>query len=410
MRARAWLSLCFVLASCGGGGRGASTPPPPVTAFAYATWTSSPQPLSDAPPGALRPAPIVFTDKTIREVAHLSMGGTKLKVKLSNLFGTVPVTFTSVRVAKSTGASAIDMSTDRAVTFGGSASLTAPPGTEFVSDDIDIPVARGTDVAVSIYVADATPAETGHASTNSTVYVSDGNAVSAPTLPSLDARTSSYWLAGVDASGPQKTNVVVAFGDSITEGSQSTLDANRRYPDQLSARLAAESNLPVSVVNAGIGGNRWVFDFPGPSGANRFERDVLGVQGVTHTIILLGINDLEVAHSIPSQVVTVDQLTAATQGAIAKAKARGVKVLLGTVTPYRGSALYDPADEIVREAYNAWIRSQALADGVIDFDAALRDPADSVSLAPQYSSPDHLHPNDAGYAAMAASIDVSKLR
>jgi lysophospholipase L1-like esterase len=413
-RAGARLSLCLALAACGGGGGGGGSasppPPPPVTSIVYASWTSSPQLLGEAPPGAPRPAPALIADKTVRQVAHLSMGGTKLRVKLSNLFGSAPVTFTSVHIARSTGASAIDASTDRAVTFAGSASLTAVPGAEVVSDDIDFPVARGADVAVSIYVAAAAPAETGHASTNGTVYVANGNAVGAATLAGAQAQVTSYWLTEIDASGPQKPSVVVAFGDSITEGTGSTVDANRRYPDQLSTRVAAEASPPISVVNAGIGGNRWVFDFPGPSGANRFEHDVLGVQGVTHAIVLLGINDLELAHAIPTQSVTVDQLTAATQGAIAKAKARGVKVLLGTVTPYKGSALYDPADEMARESYNAWIRSQALADGVVDFDAVLRDPADPTSIAAQYASPDRLHPNDAGYAAMAAAIDVARLR
>ena len=366
--------------------------------------------LGEAPPGAPRPAPVLVADKTVREIAHLSMGGTKLRVKLSNLFGSAPVTFTSVHVARSTGASAIDLTTDRVVTFGGSAALTATAGTEFTSDDIDLPVARGTDIAVSIYVAAATPVETGHASTNSTVYVASGNAAGAPALAGAQTQAASYWLSEIDAIGGQKPSVVVAFGDSITEGTGSTLDANRRYPDQLSARLDAEASPSISVVNAGIGGNRWVFDFPGPSGANRFDHDVLGVQGVTHAIVLLGINDLEVAHAIPTQAVTADQLIAATQGVIAKAHARGVKVLLGTVTPYKGSALYDPADEMVREAYNAWIRSQALADGVIDFDAVLRGPSDPLSIAPQFAAPDRLHPNDAGYAAMAATVDIAKLK
>ncbi|MGZ5035806.1 MAG: GDSL-type esterase/lipase family protein [Usitatibacter sp.] len=404
------LALPVLLAGCGGGGGGGtSMPPPPPTVFAYSTWAASPQLLDEAPPGTPGPAHGIFNAQTVRQVAHLSMGGTKLKVKLSNLFGTVPVTFNGVHVARSTGSSSIDASTDRAVTFGGLASFTAAAGTEFWSDDVDLPVARGGDVAVSIYIASSTPAETGHTVANASAFVASGDGLGAAAFPNADVRGSNYWLSEIAASGGQKTNVVVAFGDSITEGTGSTFGANLRYPDQLSARLASETNPAISVVNAGIGGNRWVFDFPGPSGMNRFDRDVLGVQGVTHAIVLLGINDLEVAHTIPAQHVTAAQLIAAAQGAVAKAQARGVKVLLGTLLPYKGSFLFDPADEAIREEYNAWIRSQSIA-GIVDFEAALRDPADPLALAPQLSSPDHLHPNDAGYAAMAALVDVTKLR
>jgi lysophospholipase L1-like esterase len=405
------LVLAVLLAGCGGGGGGStSTPPPPPVLATFATWSASPQALNEAPPGAPRPAPGVVGDQTVRQVAHLSAGGTKLRVKLSNLFGTAPVTFTAVRIAKSTGASSIDASTDHAVTFAGLASPTVPAGIEIWSDDVDLPVARGADVAVSIYIAAQAPAETGHIGANSNVYFAPGNVASAATFTNADIRTSFYWLSEIDASAEQKANVVVAFGDSITEGTGSTPDRNLRYPDQLSARLAGEASPVISVVNAGIGGNRWVFDFPGPSGASRFDRDVLGVQGVTHAIVLLGINDLEVAHAIPTQTVTLDQLTGAAQTAVSKAKAKGVKTLLGTLLPYKGSALYDPADELTREAFNAWIRTQTVADGVVDFEAALRDPSDPLSIAPQFSSGDHLHPNDAGYAAMAAAVDVAKLR
>lgn len=405
------VALSLLLAGCGGsgGGSGSASAPPP-TLFTYAAWSASPQELGETPPGTPHTAPPqVFGAQTVRQIAHLSMGGAKIRLKLSNRFGTVPVTFTAVHVARGTGGSSIDAATDRTVTFGGMATLTVPPGAEFWSDDIDLPVPRGADVAVSIYLATANLVETGHVSANASAYVVSGNAVNAATFANPDVRTSNYWLESIAASGEQKTNVVVAFGDSITEGTGSTLDANRRYPDQLSARLAAEANPAISVVNAGIGGNRWIFDFPGPSGINRFDRDVLGVQGVTHAILLLGINDLEVAHTVPSQHVTAGQLIAAVQGAVANAQAHGVKVLLGTLLPYKGSFLYDPADEAIREEFNAWVRSQSIA-AVVDFEAVLRDPADPLSIAPQLSWTDHLHPNDAGYAAMAAAVDAAMLR
>ena len=405
------LALCLILVACGGGGGGSSASPQmPVVTASYATWSASPQVVNEAQPGTPGPPPTVFSDETVRQVAHVSAGGTTLRVKLSNLFGPGPVTFTAVRIAKSLGASSIDPSTDHALSFAGAASVTVPEGAEIWSDDVALPLARAADVAISIYVAAQTPVETGHTSSNSTIYIAPGNAASAPSFTGASTRVSLFWLSALAASSEQKTNVVVAFGDSITEGSGSTLDRNMRYPDQLSVRLAGEANPAICVVNAGIGGNRWVFDFPGPSGASRFDRDVLGVQGVTHAIVLLGINDLEVAHTIPSQTVTVQQLIDATQAAVSKAKAKGVKVLLGTLLPYKGSALYDLADEAVREAYNAWVRSQTVADGVVDFEAALRDPSDPLAIAPQFASPDHIHPNDAGYGAMAAAVDITKLR
>ncbi len=388
---RAWGRLLppLLLAACGGGGGSGNAPsPPPAPLATYAAWIASPQDLTEALPGAPQPGPPLFSGEMPRQFAHLSMGGTKLRLKLSNLFGAAPVAFTAVRVARSTGPSSIDASTDRAVPFGGSASVTIAAGADIWSDDIDFPAARGSDVAVSLSVAANTPAQTGHLSPTGT----------------------AYFLTEIDASGTQKANVVVAFGDSITDGTGSTPGANLSYPSQLSARVAGEIAPPISVVNAGIGGNRWLFDFPGPSGGARFERDVLGVQGVTHAIVLLGINDLEVAHVVASQQVTLDQLVAATQSAVGKARARGVKVVLGTLLPYKGSAFFAAADETVREGYNAWVRSQATGDGIVDFDAVLRDPADPLAIAPALSSPDHLHPNDAGYAAMAAAVDLAKLR
>jgi lysophospholipase L1-like esterase len=413
VRAGLCIALALAVAACGGGGGGGggSMPAAPAT-FSYATWTASPQDLVEPFPGANRAPGETFADSTVRHVAHLSLGGTRLKVKLSNLFGAGPVTFASVRVARSAGGSAIDPSSDRAVTFGGMATLTAPAGTEFWSDEVDLPVARGADVAVSFYIGAPAQAVSGHIFANAPAYVVRGNLASAPTLAggNQDARAGTYWLSAIAATGDRKPGVVVAFGDSITEGSQSTFGANLRYPDRLSERLAAESNPPISVVNAGIGGNRWVHDFPGPSGSARFERDVLGVEGVTHAILLLGINDIGVPHVIPDQKVTLEELIAATQAAVAKAHMRGVKVLPGTLLPFKGAERFDAGDELMRQGYNAWVRTQAVADGFVDFDAALRDPADPLALAPRFSSPDRLHPNDAGYGAMAAAVDLAKLR
>jgi len=399
----------LLLAACGGGGGGGSSsmPPPAVAAF-YASFTLAQQDLTEGLPGQPHIAAEVVTDRTLREVAHLSVGGDSLRVKLSNRFGTAPIAFTAVHVARSMGGFSIDATSDRAVTFGGSTLVTIAPGAEAVSDSIALPVSALSDVAVSFYVASPTPLATGHKSTTSTSASMPGDAVAAASLAGTTS-TNLYWLDEIDASSAEATNVVVAFGDSITDGSQATPGAHASYPERLAARMAGAASPRIAVVNAGIGGNRWLQDDPGPSGTSRFDRDVLGVQGVTHAIILLGINDFEVARAFSQPPATADALIAAATQAIAQAKARNVKVLLGTLTPYKGSAPFNTDDEVQRQAYNAWVRGNKDVSAIVDFDALLRDPNDAQSLAPQYASSDHLHPNDAGYSAMAAAVSAASL-
>ena len=400
----------LLLGACGGGGGGSSssTPPPAIAAF-YASFTLAQQDLTEGLPGQPHIAPDVVTDRTIREVAHLCVGGDSLRVKLSNRFGTAPLAFTAVHVARSMGGFSVDATSDRAVTFGGSTIVTIAPGAEAVSDSIALPVSALVDVAVSFYVASASPLTTGHKSTTSTSVSMAGNAVSAASVAGPTS-TNLYWLTEIDASSAETTNVAVAFGDSITDGSQSTPGAHASYPEQLAARIAAASNPRIAIVNAGIGGNRWLQDDPGPSGMSRFDRDVLAVQGATHAIVLLGINDFQVARAFAQAPVKADALIAAATQAVGQAKARNVKVLLGTLTPYKGSALFNTDDEAQRQAYNAWVRGNKDVSTVVDFDALLRDPNDAQSVAPQYASSDHLHPNDAGYAAMAGAISLASLR
>ena len=353
-------------------------------------------------------APIV-TDVTIRQVAHLSIAGDSIRLRLSNLFGTSAVTLDTIHVARSTGGFTIDTTTDHAVTFANSTTATIPAGGTIVSDAVSMPVAALSDIAVSVHVAAATSLTTGHY-TITNAYAIGGNSVAANPSSATALAANSYWLDEIDASSALAANVVVAFGDSITDGSQSTPGAHASYPEQLAARVATQSNPRIAVLNAGIGGNRWLQDVRGPSGSSRFARDVLGTQAVTHTIILLGINDFIVVRAFGGAPVTAGELMPAIQSAIAQAKAAHVKVLLGTLTPYKGSMDYNADDDTQRVALNTWIRQNTDADGTVDFDAALRDPADALSLAANYASPDHLHPNDAGYAAMANLVDLAKLR
>ena len=367
--------------------------------------------VTAALPGTTPLAPQSFNNQTVRQVVRLSLGGDTLRLKLSNLFGRVPLTISGLRVARST-ASGIDASTDRAVTFGGQGSVTLAPGVEVSSDPVALATAPLTNIAVSMYFATATSIPTVHPEARQTAFIGAGNQLSAGTVQGTADPFSAYFaLTAVETSSLELTKVVVAFGDSLTDGSASTIDAARRFPNLLDDRLKAAGFARTGVVNAGIGGNRWVNDFMGPNGSSRFDRDVLGVPGVTHTIILLGINDIGfMVEPAPNQEVTAQDIIAATTSAVNRAKGRGLKVLLGTLAPYRGAGYFSEAGERERQAVNAWIRTSAQVDAVVDFEQVLRNPADPSSLNPAFDSGDHLHPNDSGYAAMAAAVNLAALQ
>jgi lysophospholipase L1-like esterase len=363
-------------------------------------------------PGMAPQAAQSFSNQTVRQVLRLSLGGDTLRLKVSNLFGASPLTISGVRVARSTSASAIDATTDRAVTFSGQSSVTIPAGVELYSDPVALAVAPLTNIAVSMYFASATSIPTVHPEARQTAFIGAGNQLSASTVQGTADPFSAYFaLTAVETSSLELTKVVVAFGDSLTDGSASTIDAARRFPNLLDDRLKAAGFARTGVVNAGIGGNRWANDYVGPNGSSRFDRDVLGFPSATHTIILLGINDIGfMVDPAPDQEVTAQDIIAATNAAVNKAKGRGLKVLLGTLAPYRGAGYFSEAGELERQAVNAWIRTDALVDAVVDFDQVLRNPAEPSSLNPAFDSGDHLHPNDAGYAAMAAAVNLASLQ
>ena len=382
----------------------------------YATWAASPSDYNAVnTTNGTTPAALTFTNKTLRHTMQTSIGGEMLRFRISNVFGTTPLVVDGARVALSTGGSAIDVSSDKAITVGGAQSFTVAAGAETWSDPVALATQANANLAVSFYVQQQTPAATYHALGVQTTYIADGNQLAAATIPNPATRQNYFWINGIDVYNRSDANVLVTFGDSITDGYASTVDASRRYPNDLARRFAASPTLkPVSVVNAGISGNRVLTDTAGPKGIDRFERDVLGQSGVTHTIILLGINDIGYCGLFGGQCVTADQITAGLATMVAKAKARGVKVYLGTLTPFKATAFgayYNDAAETKRQAVNAWIRANSVAaTGVIDFDKTVQNPADPLSILPAYDSGDHLHPNDAGYQAMADSIDLSKFR
>ena len=381
-----------------------------------ATWTASPQDYNETIPieGIPPPVPRSFQDQSIRHVMRISAGGDKVRVRVSNLFGAAPVTLGGVHIARSTGGASIDAATDTVLRFNGQESVTVPAGQETWSDETSLALPAQADVAVTVYVPQATPVVTVHSQGQQNNSIAAGNVLGSATFTPTETQPSYFWVTGIDVSTTEARGVIVAFGDSITDGAASSVDAAARYPDFLSRRVAADPALKgFSVVNQGIGGNRVLNDVIGPRGVDRFQRDVLGTTGVTHAIILLGINDIGFGAFVPAQAVTAEQITAGLQAMVDQAKARNVKVFLGTLLPFKGAMApyYSEETDAKRRAVNAWIRSNtARAQGIIDFEAATRDPADPLLLRPEYDSGDHLHPNDVGYAAMANAIDLAGFR
>ncbi|GLQ91567.1 SGNH/GDSL hydrolase family protein [Dyella acidisoli] len=387
----------------------------------FATWYAAPQNYNILYPGVTVP-PLAISNQSIRQIVHTSHGGSLIRVKLSNFFGTTPVTFGEARIARSTGNGGVDLATDHTLRFGGNSTVTLAPGEERWSDPVYLQVPTQSDLAISLYVPLNTPVVTTHTIGMQTNYLSPGDQAGAVVMGNATTTSMYYWLSEVDASTADASasvtdqaahpyKVVVAFGDSITDGYGSTPDTNHRWPNLLDNRVqaAAEDLGRASVVNAAIAGNRWIYDGVGPAGVTRFAHDVAGVSGATHVMILLGINDIGIGELIPQQNVSADQIIAAMQATIAQAKASGIKIYLGTITPYNGASYYDAAGEMKREAVNAFVRSANGADGVLDFDQIVRDPSNPTTLLPAYDSGDHLHPNDIGYQAMANSIDLGVL-
>jgi lysophospholipase L1-like esterase len=396
------------LAGCGGSDDNDSAAAP----SAYqAAWVAS---MMDATQVRAGTTPVVetFANQSVRQVVRLSLGGDRVRVKVSNLFGKAPVTFSGVQVARSTSGSGIDVASSRAVTFGGQPSVTLPAGSELLSDAVPFTAHPLDNVAVTMYFASPATLNTVHALSRQTTYIGAGDQLAAPAIAAsaADQRQSYYGLATVEALGTEPRNVVVMFGDSITDGDRSTVDAAKRLPNQLDDRLKAAGFTNVGVVNSGIAGNRWILDVFGPNANSRFERDALQVAGVTHVIVFLGINDLRNSFRFPAQAVSTDQVIASMTAAVRRAKAQGLKVQVGTLMPCRGETFCPASVDADREVVNAWIRSQREADGVIDFDRVMRNPNAPAELNPAYDSGDRLHPNDLGYGVMAAAIDLAQLR
>jgi lysophospholipase L1-like esterase len=359
-------------------------------------------------------------DATVRQIFHLSVGGRALRLHLSNAFGTEALHFTSVHVARplSSSSSAIDVASDRPLTFAGITDVEVPPGAEFLSDPLDFPVAPLSDLAVTFHL-DAPPArQTGHPGSRATSYYVHGDFVSAANL--IEPKHVDHWyqVLGVDVQTGPGGAAIAVIGDSITDGHGATTNGNDRWTDVLARRLQdSPSTRNIGVSNQGIGGNHLLTDGLGPNVLSRFDRDALAPAGVQWVIVFEGVNDLgglarldEVTAA--EHAALVRRVVAAYQQVIARAHAHGLRVYGATITPYVGSTYYHPGpmSEADRQAVNQWIRTAGHFDALIDFDAVVRDPQHPDQLLPIYDCGDHLHPSPAGFKAMGDAVPLDLFR
>jgi lysophospholipase L1-like esterase len=372
------------------------------------TWAAAPVGMR------FNPGQIAPGDSTYRDIVHVSEGGTAVRVQLTNEFGSGPLMIGAAHIALSDGPgdNAIESGSDHALTFSGQDSIMIPAGAFVYSDPVPLKVAAMANLAVSVYLPKQEIAKiTCHGDAQSTNFIAPGDEADAETLTGSRPIYSWCFVKGIDVT-PEASDAgtIVAFGDSITDGWQSTRDGNNRWTDVLAQRLQDDPKTKnLAVINEGIGGNRLLHDGAGPNALARFDRDVLAQSGVKYVIILEGINDI--GHTIkplePGDQVTDAQIEFALSQLVARAHEHGLKVFGATLTPYVGAKYEAPAGEKMREAENEWIRTSGVFDEVIDFDKATRDPANPLIFAPSMDSGDHLHPNPEGYKAMGSAIDLS---
>lgn len=389
---------------------GAATPALAAACPWIAAWGSS-----QMVPGADNALPAeALQDVTLRQIVRPSIGGSGLRVRLSNAFGDTPLVIEGASVARALQAdkASVDAQSLTPLRFSGKMHVVIPPGAEWLSDPVDSPIKAFEDLAVSIHVRAVPPRQTSHPGSRATSYWLPGNHVADAELPG--AREVNHWflLSGIEASAC-RTGAVVALGDSITDGHGATTNGNDRWTDVLARRLGGKR----AVINQGIGGNRVLLDGLGPNAMSRLDRDVLALPGVTHLILLEGINDLGVlTRDQPvgpaEHAAMVEQVTGAYAQIVARARARGIKVYGATLLPFMGMAYYHPdaLNEADRQAINAWIRKPGHFDAVIDFDKVMRDPARPERLNPAFDVGDAIHPNPAGYKAMGEAVPLELLR
>ncbi len=386
------------------------------------TWATAPQP-------AVTGTKESYANQTVRLVAHTSIGGPRVRVRLSNAYGSGPVTFDAVHVALRTAEASVDPSSDRPVTFGGATAVTVPAKGNVVSDPVELTVPALADVAVSLFFKKPTVPSTSHLLTLQTNYVSEpgsGDRTAEATWANAKPVTTWPFLTGLDVTTGPEGAAVVAFGDSSVDGDGTTPDTNQRWTDALAAKLQSlgpDGRPDVAVLNEGLIGNRLLKDSPkgpanpagpafGASGLSRFERDALEQPGVKLVIVRLGLNDLGFPGSFApaGERATAAALIAGFRSLIAQARKKNVRLVGSTLTPFEGADLepgyWSAAKEAVRQQVNDWLRTTNEFAAVVDFDAVVRDPSHPARLLPSYDSGDHIHPNDAGHLAMANAVSL----
>lgn len=399
-------------------------PPLPVLAAEgggwIGTWAASPQPIWE--PDFLAPInfPRNLWNQTIREVARVSLGGSQVRVVLSNKYGSEPLVVSEAHIAISDGGAKIKDGTDRKLTFSGSSSIAIPPGAPAVSDPVDLEIAPLGSVAVSLFFAEVSPTTTMHFDGRQTAYIVAGNKT-ADLDVSTDAITtlSRIFLTDILVNAPEGARAIVTYGDSITDGDGSSADVNKRWPDVLAERLQAAGGAPTAVLNQGISGQRVLSDRMGVNALAHFDQAVLTHPYVDTVIFMMGINDIGWPDSILDQnavAPSAEQIIDGYEQLIARAHDNGIRIIGATLTPFNNAfgggpleGYYNDEKEAKRVAVNEWIRTSGAFDGVIDFDKVVQDPANPSKILPAYDKGDNLHPNDAGYKAMAESIDLNML-
>lgn len=353
------------------------------------------------------PSVQTLNNQTIRMIVHSSVGGKQVRVRLSNAIGGTSVRLGSAHIALRATDSAIVPGSDRVLTFGGRSAATLYQGQVLVSDPVILAVPSLSDLAVSLYFPSDTGSPTSHTFGLHTTFISkEGDFTGGASIGDATKTQSYYWLAGVDILAPAGAATLVTFGDSITDGDQSTPDTNGMWPAVLAARLQGnKAAAGIGVVNAGIAGNRVL----GEGGAlARMDHDVINQPGVKWIMLLEGINDISGStRANSSPMLTADDLIAAYREMIGASHLHGLKIIGCTITPFGGSSVYTDAGEAVRLAVNDWIRKPGNFDAFVDFDAAVRDPKDPKRFRPEADSPDMLHPGDSGYKLMAQSVSFS---
>ena len=360
-----------------------------------------------------------WRDASLRQIVPLSVGGQRLRVRISNIFGTAPMRIerASVALALAAGNPDLDPASVRELSFAGRRAVTIPAGAEYFSDPVALATRASANLAVTLHALNGPARQSSHPGARTHSFFVKGDKVMDAAWSEAGKVTRWYQLADVEVEAPRTVGALVALGDSITDGYGVPPDSNQRWTDALVRRMAEAKAPPLAVINGGIGGGRMLKDGLGPNLMARFEREVLGRSGVTHALVLIGVNDLGVQHrnkedTPEARKALVDELMDAHRQLVERAHARGICVIGATVAPYTGSDYYNPGplNDADRQVLNDWIRSGKVFDAVADVDAALRDPAQPERLQAVFDSGDHLHPNMEGYRQIAAAVPLTALR